>query len=140
MATLRIHIYTCTSGALPLIPLSYIFATDLWHIFALTLHDILIKKIHIGQGSDPRYNFKNLKKWQYCQFLKVSTLPIIYGTLLLQLHMPFCGRAMYWSRNSLHVLFSKNFKMWQQCTQIFTFEFSTNLWQPLALASHVHLL
>ena len=40
MATLH-TLFVYAGGALPLIPLSFIFATDLWHAFALTLHAIL---------------------------------------------------------------------------------------------------
>ena len=40
MATLH-TLFVYVGGALPLIPLSFIFTTDLWHAFALTLHAIL---------------------------------------------------------------------------------------------------
>ena len=40
MATLH-TLFVYAGGALPSIPLSFIFAIDIWHAFALTFHAIL---------------------------------------------------------------------------------------------------
>ena len=135
-----------------MISLSFIFATDLWHAFALTLHAILhykyifvfevtpcviFQKSQKGQlsicelhvfGSDSTCNFSEISK---CANIAHNSLIFSFATNLCQAFAKtfnFLKNDALWHKNYIFVweanplIINKNFKKWQHSILIFKFK------------------